>query len=187
MKLLEKGGGRCEHRNQGRRDADDGCGRVGAWGMNYSQNAPGSWIPAIDYCISLGNEINAHADNGFTALYGPAFTGNNESASVPHLEGRPKPGARTRPARALPTTPTVRSSTPSRTPTRLRCSSRTVRRTPTTAAPTSAYRTLWKISAEAASAEAQPRWIRRRRRRNHPKRRAAPAHTAPVTTPIAKP
>jgi ankyrin repeat protein len=48
------------------------------WGMNYSQNAPGSWIPAIDYCISLGNNPNAHADNGFTALYGPAFTGNNE-------------------------------------------------------------------------------------------------------------
>jgi ankyrin repeat protein len=48
------------------------------WGMNYSQNAPGSWIPAIDYCISLGNNPNAHADNGFTALYGPAFTGNND-------------------------------------------------------------------------------------------------------------
>jgi ankyrin repeat protein len=48
------------------------------WGMNYSQNAPGSWIPAIDYCISLGADPNAHADNGFTALYGPAFTGNNE-------------------------------------------------------------------------------------------------------------
>lgn len=48
------------------------------WGMNYSVNAPGNWIDSINYCIQQGNDPNAHADNGFTALYGASFVGNND-------------------------------------------------------------------------------------------------------------
>ena len=48
------------------------------WALNFSRNAPDSWMAAVKYCLELGADINAVDTNGYTALHGVAFRGDNE-------------------------------------------------------------------------------------------------------------
>ena len=48
------------------------------WTGNFSQNAPDSWMAAVQYCFELGNDINAVDDKGFTALHAAASRGDSE-------------------------------------------------------------------------------------------------------------
>ena len=48
------------------------------WAPNFSRNAPDSWMPAVQYCLDLGADLNAQAENGFSALHGVAFRGDND-------------------------------------------------------------------------------------------------------------
>lgn len=48
------------------------------WIGNFSQNAPDSWMEAVEYCLELGNDINATDEDGFTALHGAASRGDTE-------------------------------------------------------------------------------------------------------------
>ena len=48
------------------------------WIGNFSQNAPGSFLEAVKYCLELGNDVNAVDEKGFTALHGAASRGDNE-------------------------------------------------------------------------------------------------------------
>jgi len=48
------------------------------WGANFTTNAPGSPMPAVKYCVELGNDVNAVDSRGYTALHGAAYVGNNE-------------------------------------------------------------------------------------------------------------
>jgi len=48
------------------------------WIGNLSQNAPDSWMAAVEYCVELGNDVNAVDEKGFTALHGAASRGDNE-------------------------------------------------------------------------------------------------------------
>jgi len=48
------------------------------WGANFTTNAPGSPMPAVRYCVELGNNVNAVDQAGYTALHGAGYTGNNE-------------------------------------------------------------------------------------------------------------
>jgi ankyrin repeat protein len=48
------------------------------WGANFTTNAPGSPMPAVKYCVELGNDVNAVDARGYTALHGAAYVGNNE-------------------------------------------------------------------------------------------------------------
>ncbi|MBZ5625845.1 MAG: ankyrin repeat domain-containing protein [Acidobacteriia bacterium] len=48
------------------------------WGANFTTNAPGSPMPAVRYCVELGNDVNAVDARGYTALHGAAYIGNNE-------------------------------------------------------------------------------------------------------------
>jgi len=45
------------------------------WAANYSTTAP-TRLEAIEYCMSLGADVNAHDDLGYTALHGAAFVGD---------------------------------------------------------------------------------------------------------------
>ena len=51
------------------------------WAANFSVNAPGSWMPAVKYCLDQGANPNAVDETGYTALHGSAFIGNNEMIS----------------------------------------------------------------------------------------------------------
>ncbi|HLK69720.1 MAG TPA: ankyrin repeat domain-containing protein [Bryobacteraceae bacterium] len=51
------------------------------WGANFTTNAPGSPLPAVKYCVELGNDLNAVDARGYTALHGAAYIGNNEMVS----------------------------------------------------------------------------------------------------------
>ncbi len=51
------------------------------WAANFSVNAPGSWMPAVGYCLDLGANPNAVDEEGYTALHRSAFVGNNEMIS----------------------------------------------------------------------------------------------------------
>ena len=48
------------------------------WIGNFSQNAPESFMAAVEYCLELGNDINAVDEDGFTALHGTASRGDSE-------------------------------------------------------------------------------------------------------------
>ena len=48
------------------------------WGANFTTNAPGSPMPAVQYCVELGNDVNAVDARGYTALHGAAYVGNNQ-------------------------------------------------------------------------------------------------------------
>ena len=51
------------------------------WGPgNFSQNSPvpGAWLNAVKLCLELGQDINQQDDQGYTALHGAAFRGDNE-------------------------------------------------------------------------------------------------------------
>jgi ankyrin repeat protein len=45
---------------------------------NFSQNLPGSWLAAVNYCLELGLDLNAADNQGYTALHGAAYRGDNE-------------------------------------------------------------------------------------------------------------
>jgi ankyrin repeat protein len=49
------------------------------WAGNFSQNAPDSWMEAVQYCLELGADINAVENRkGYTALHGAASRGDDE-------------------------------------------------------------------------------------------------------------
>jgi ankyrin repeat protein len=49
------------------------------WSGNFSQNAPDSWMAAIQYCLELGADVNAiEKRKGYTALHGAASRGDSE-------------------------------------------------------------------------------------------------------------
>jgi uncharacterized protein len=45
---------------------------------NFSQSAPDGWLSAVKYCLELGLDINAADGQGYTALHGAAYVGDNE-------------------------------------------------------------------------------------------------------------
>jgi len=48
------------------------------WAANFTQNAPGSWMAAVQYCVDLGSDVNAKDLFNYTALHGAAYRGDNE-------------------------------------------------------------------------------------------------------------
>ena len=45
---------------------------------NFSQNLPDSWLAAVKYCLELGLDINAADNQGYTALHGASYRGDND-------------------------------------------------------------------------------------------------------------
>jgi ankyrin repeat protein len=48
------------------------------WMANHSTNSPDGWMPAVAYCLSLGLDVNATDQRGYTPLHGAAYIGSNE-------------------------------------------------------------------------------------------------------------
>ncbi len=48
------------------------------WALNFSRNAPDSWMAAAKYCLDLDADVNAMDEKGYTALDGAAFRGDND-------------------------------------------------------------------------------------------------------------
>ena len=48
------------------------------WGANFHRNLPDAWVDAVRYCIALGLDPNAKDINGYTAVHGAAYRGDNE-------------------------------------------------------------------------------------------------------------
>jgi uncharacterized protein len=48
------------------------------WALNFSRNAPNSWMPAAQYLLNLDADVNATDDKGYTALHGAAFRGDDK-------------------------------------------------------------------------------------------------------------
>jgi ankyrin repeat protein len=57
------------------------AGGVG-WGANFHRNLPDAWVDAVRYCIALGLDVNAKDINGYTAVHGAAYRGDNEMIKV---------------------------------------------------------------------------------------------------------
>jgi ankyrin repeat protein len=47
------------------------------WALNFSRNAPESWMAAAKYCLDLDADVNAVDEKGYTALDGAAFRGDD--------------------------------------------------------------------------------------------------------------
>jgi ankyrin repeat protein len=57
------------------------------WAGNFSINAPGSFLPAVQYLVDeAGVDVNAQDAQGFTAVMGAAYRGDNEM--VQYLVGK---------------------------------------------------------------------------------------------------
>ena len=49
------------------------------WAGNFSTNAPGPLLPAVKYLVDeIGIDVNAVDAQGFTAVMGAAYRGDNE-------------------------------------------------------------------------------------------------------------
>ena len=48
------------------------------WALNFSRNAPDSWMAAANYLLNLDADVNAVDDKGYTALHGAAFRGDDK-------------------------------------------------------------------------------------------------------------
>jgi uncharacterized protein len=48
------------------------------WGANFHRNLPDAWVDAVRYCLALGLDPNAKDVNGYTAVHGAAYRGDNE-------------------------------------------------------------------------------------------------------------
>ena len=48
------------------------------WAPNNTTTVPDAWLPTVEYCLSLGLDVNAVDEKGYTALHGAAFRGDNE-------------------------------------------------------------------------------------------------------------
>jgi ankyrin repeat protein len=48
------------------------------WAPNNTTVVPDQWKAAVEYCLSLGLDINAVDSKGYTALHGVAFRGDND-------------------------------------------------------------------------------------------------------------
>jgi uncharacterized protein len=48
------------------------------WALNFSRNAPDSWMPAAKYLLVLDADVNAVDEKGYTALHGASFRGDDE-------------------------------------------------------------------------------------------------------------
>jgi len=81
---------------------------------NFSQNLPDSWLAAVKYCLELGLDINAADNQGYTALHGAAYRGDNELVKFLVDKGA-RLDARTRRGWSvtdMANAPSVRSSVP---------------------------------------------------------------------------
>ena len=81
---------------------------------NFSQTAPEGWMPAVKYCLELGLDINAADAQGYTALHGAAYVGDNElvkylAAHGAKLDARTKLGWS---VTDMANAPSLRSSVP---------------------------------------------------------------------------
>jgi len=48
------------------------------WSAGTTKNVPGSWLPAIEYCLQFGGDVNDADVFGYTPLHGAAYRGDNE-------------------------------------------------------------------------------------------------------------
>jgi uncharacterized protein len=48
------------------------------WAPNNTTTVPDAWLPTVEYCLSLGLDVNAVDEKGYTALHGVAFRGDND-------------------------------------------------------------------------------------------------------------
>jgi ankyrin repeat protein len=47
------------------------------WTGNQHRTVPNGWLPAVQYCLELGAEINARDIFGYSALHAAAYRGDN--------------------------------------------------------------------------------------------------------------
>jgi ankyrin repeat protein len=81
---------------------------------NFSQNLPDSWLAAVKYCLELGLDINAADNQGYTALHGAAYRGDNDLVTF-LIEKGAKLDARTKRGWSvtdMANAPSLRSSVP---------------------------------------------------------------------------
>ncbi len=48
------------------------------WAPNNTTTVPDAWLRTVEYCLSLGLDVNAVDEKGYTALHGVAFRGDND-------------------------------------------------------------------------------------------------------------
>ena len=48
------------------------------WALNFSRNAPDSWMATARYLLDLDADVNAVDDKGYTALHGASFRGDDK-------------------------------------------------------------------------------------------------------------
>jgi ankyrin repeat protein len=48
------------------------------WAPNNTTTVPDAWLATVEYCLSLGLDVNAVDEKGYTALHGAAFRGDND-------------------------------------------------------------------------------------------------------------
>ncbi len=56
------------------------------WAPNNTTVAPDAWMPAVEFCLGLGFDLNTADAKGYTALHGVAFRGDNDM--VKYLIGK---------------------------------------------------------------------------------------------------